>query len=369
MNDAVRRRHALVRVTIERVTVPESMDADVNGDFSGFVDVGNDCALHLWHNDDFVYDPADQLAWYRPSPFRVRMLYLARLDGVPTGRLVVTVPLEEDATTAEVEVHVIPAARRHGIGTALLRQGEELVADAGRVDISTFTEHVIADIPPGAQTVAPEAGPTGLPADDVTRFALASGYRLGQVELVSRLSLPLPDAVRERLQNEADSRSGDYRIVTWWMSCPDELVDGYAAARARMVEDVPHDGIVLDPEHWDAERVREEEQRWIEAGEPALVAAAVHETTGDVVAYTILLVAQGSKKVEQWDTLVVGAHRGHRLGLAVKLANLRALASVAPGVERILTWNAAENGPMLAINDALGFVPSALNGNWQKHFD
>ena len=113
--------------------------------------------------------------------------------------------------------------------------------------------------------------------------------------------------------------------------------------------------------------VREEEQRWIEAGEPALVAAAVHEATGEVVAYTVLLVAQASKKVEQWDTLVVPAHRGHRLGLAVKLANLDALARVAPGVERILTWNAAENGPMRSINDALGFEPWALNGNWQKH--
>lgn len=351
---------------IERVTVPESMDADANDDFAGFVDVGNDCALHLWHNDDFVYDPADQLAWYRPSPFRMRMLYLARLDGVPTGRLVVTVPLEEDATTAQVEVHVIPAARRHGIGSALLRQGEALVADAGRLDISTFTEHVISDIPQHADTVPAAAGPVGLPADEATRFALAAGYRLGQVELVSRLSLPLPDSVRDRLQREADIHSTAYRIVTWWMRCPDDLVAGYAAARARMTLDVPHEGIVLDAERWDAERVREEEQRWIDSGEPTLVAAAVHEATGEVAAYTVLLVAQGSKKVEQWDTLVVVAHRGHRLGLAVKLANLAALARVAPGVKRIITWNAAENGPMLAINDALGFKRSALEGNWQK---
>lgn len=358
-----------MRVTIERVTVPESMDAADSGDFAGFVDVGNDCALHLWHNDDFVYDPSDQLAWYRDSPFRLRMLYLARLDGVPTGRLLVTVPLEEDATTAEIEVHVIPAARRHGIGAALLRQGEELVADAGRVDISAFTEHVLADIPPDARTVAPEAGPTGLPMDEATRFTLESGYHLGQVELVSRQSLPLPDDVHERLQRDADEHGAGYRIVTWWQRCPDELVDGYAAARARMVLDVPHEGIVLDPEHWDTQRVRDEEQRWIEAGEPTLVAAAVHEATGAVVAYTILLVAHGSKKVEQWDTLVVAAHRGHRLGLAVKLANLRALARVAPAVERILTWNAAENGPMRAINDALGYEAIALNGTWQKHLE
>jgi GNAT superfamily N-acetyltransferase len=355
-----------VRVTIERVQVPESMDADVNGDFAGFVDVGNDCALHLWHNDDFVYDPADQLAWYRTSPFRVQMLYLARLDDVPAGRLVVTVPLEENATTAEVQVHVIPAARRHGIGAALLRQGEELVAEAGRIDISTFTEHVLADIPPHVGSVEPSAGPRGVPADDDARFALGAGYRLGQVELVSRLSLPLPADLHARLKSDTDARTAGYRVLTWWRHCPDDLVDGYAAARARMVHDVPHAGVVLDAEHWDAARVREEEQRWIDAAEPTLVAAAVHEATGEVVAYTILLVAQGSTKVEQWDTLVVAAHRGHRLGLAVKLANLDALARVAPAVTRILTWNAGENEPMLAINEELGFEPYALDGNWQK---
>ena len=356
-----------MRVTIERVAVPETMDADASGDFAGFVDVGNACALELWHNDDFVYDPADQLAWYGESPFRLRMLYLARLDGDPAGRLLVTVPLDENATTAEVEVQVIPPARRHGIGTALLRLGEDLVGDAGRVDISTFTEHVLADLRPDAPRLTPESGPLGLPAeDDSVRFALASGYRLGQVEQVSRLALPIPDRVAASLQREVDAHAQDYRIVTWWQRCPDELVDSYAAARARMVIDVPHDGIAVDTERWDAVRVREQEQRWMDAGEPPLVAAAVHTEFGEVVAYTILLVAQGSKKVEQWDTLVVAAHRGHRLGLAVKLANLRALADVAPAVERILTWNAGENSPILAINERMGFEAYALDGNWQK---
>ena len=53
----------------------------------------------------------------------------------------------------------------------------------------------------------------------------------------------------------------------------------------------------------------------------------------------------------------------------MKLANLAALARVAPQVERVLTWNAAENGPMLAINEAFGFEPLALNGTWQKHLE
>ena len=36
---------------------------------------------------------------------------------------------------------------------------------------------------------------------------------------------------------------------------------------------------------------------------------------------------------------------------------------------RILTWNADENDPMLAINRAFGFRPHALTGHWQKTLD
>ena len=51
---------------------------------------------------------------------------------------------------------------------------------------------------------------------------------------------------------------------------------------------------------------------------------------------------------------MVAAHRGHRLGLRMKLAMLDWLREDRPDVEAIDTWNAAGNVPMIAINDALG---------------
>jgi hypothetical protein len=57
----------------------------------------------------------------------------------------------------------------------------------------------------------------------------------------------------------------------------------------------------------------------------------------------------------QGGTLVVPAHRGHRLGLAVKVANQRALAGRFPQLEWIITGNADVNAHMNAINDRLGF--------------
>ena len=70
--------------------------------------------------------------------------------------------------------------------------------------------------------------------------------------------------------------------------------------------------------------------------------------------------------VYQDDTLVLGPHRGHALGLRMKLANLVALAETDPSRTRIYTWNADENAHMLAINIALGFEPTAIESAWQR---
>ena len=56
----------------------------------------------------------------------------------------------------------------------------------------------------------------------------------------------------------------------------------------------------------------------------------------------------------QADTSVVAGHRGHRLGLRMKLAMIDWLRDERPEVEVVDTWNAAGNAPMIAINDALG---------------
>jgi hypothetical protein len=73
--------------------------------------------------------------------------------------------------------------------------------------------------------------------------------------------------------------------------------------------------------------------------------------------------------VDQWGTLVDPAHRGHRLGLAVKCAQLAALSDLVPAKRFIETTNAETNTHMVAINVALGFEIAQVYGDFQKRLD
>jgi hypothetical protein len=61
-------------------------------------------------------------------------------------------------------------------------------------------------------------------------------------------------------------------------------------------------------------------------------------------------------------------HRGHRLGMLLKIANIAHLDERYPGHPSITTFNAEENRHMLDVNESVGFEPFAYEGAWQKKF-
>ncbi len=81
---------------------------------------------------------------------------------------------------------------------------------------------------------------------------------------------------------------------------------------------------------------------------------------GQAVAHSDLLLRPSGTRGVQWATLVHRDHRGHRLGAAVKVANLRRLQRERPDITEVITQNAEVNEQMIGINDRLGFAPSAL---------
>ena len=57
----------------------------------------------------------------------------------------------------------------------------------------------------------------------------------------------------------------------------------------------------------------------------------------------------------QGDTAVAREHRGHRLGLLLKIEMMAWLAETEPQLEHIETWNQADNGYMISVNEAIGY--------------
>ena len=106
----------------------------------------------------------------------------------------------------------------------------------------------------------------------------------------------------------------------------------------------------------DPQRIRDSERRAAEIGIRRYAVAARYDRTGELAGLTEIGVeAEDPTWGYQFITAVTREHRGHRLGLLVKVAMLDLLAETEPSLRRILTENADSNQHMIGINAALGF--------------
>ncbi|WAC65603.1 hypothetical protein OVA14_09660 [Agrococcus sp. SL85] len=211
------------------------------------------------------------------------------------------------------------------------------------------------------------SGHGAVAADAAARLAASLGYALEQVDRISALDVDAARASLEGFRADAAAAAGDaYAIRIWSGRTPEELAEALAGLHARMVTDAPAAGLDVDDETWDAARLARTETELEASGNRILQAVATHVATGEAVAFTTLVLPADGRPAYQEDTLVHAEHRGHRLGMLVKAENLLQLGRLHPGRTRILTWNAEENRPMLAVNEALGFVPVGAEGGWQR---
>lgn len=119
----------------------------------------------------------------------------------------------------------------------------------------------------------------------------------------------------------------------------------------------------LGEEFWDAARVRSDEDDMRESGRLMQVVVARH-ASGELAGHTQLVFPDHPDDVYQWDTLVLRDHRGHGLGMSLKVEAMRASADLLAARRRILTYNAETNAPMIAVNERLGFRLTAVMGEY-----
>ncbi len=276
-----------------------------------------------------------------PDEYTVSLGLAARDDdGVVVGGAWAELPQKDNVTFAYAEVFVVPERRREGHGTALAEALMAECRDAGRTSMLGEASWAVDD----------EDGPG-------KKFAEQLGFGLDIVDAHRELLLPatLPPLVIDPA----------YEIRTWRGACPDELVDGYADVRRLMVQEAPSGDAGLENEHWDAARIRTEEAKWAKSGRIPQVSVAI-AADGSVVGHTQLIFPSEIDEVYQWDTLVLPSHRGHGLGLTLKLFTLHESADLLDGRRRIHTYNAASNAPMIAVNESMGFRQVAWLGEYVR---
>ena len=132
-----------------------------------------------------------------------------------------------------------------------------------------------------------------------------------------------------------------------------------------MAADAPGGGVLFEPEVWDDARLTDFETQVSGGGKTIRTVVAVERATGELVGFSSLFVGS-AVVVNQHDTVVLAGHRGHGLGLLMKLVNLVELREHHPRHTRVVTWNAEENRYMLDVNEALGFRQVLVEAAFQR---
>jgi GNAT superfamily N-acetyltransferase len=301
----------------------------------------------VWQPEEIRASMAD------PDGRRFRVAWVGRVEGrvVTTGWM--RGSTVDNVDLADVLVCCAPGDRGRGYAAELLGQVERQARDRRR-------QRLVAEVnwPYGL-------GPDGAGSSELA-WATRQGFRLGLVDVQRRLPVPVPTARLDASAAEAAAHHHGYELRSFTGPVPEELVEGWAGLGASLMTEAPMGEIEREVEVADAGAIRAEEALLAQQGRVRIGTVAL-DPGGEVVAYTdLVLTRHESDRAYQWGTLVRPEHRGHRLGLAVKVANLRRLQETQPQITTVVTFNADVNAPMVAVNDLLGFRPVQWLGELQK---
>jgi GNAT superfamily N-acetyltransferase len=273
-----------------------------------------------------------------------RETWLARDDaGEPVGCYLLRLPERDNPEVAFCEPLVTPGRRRTGIGSELLAHSTDRARNAGR---NRFR----------GSAVNGSAG---------EGFARANGAS-GGIDLVFR-TMDVDESLPARLaalRAEALPHADGYETLYWEAPTPDEHLDQLAEL-LRIMGDAPRDE-GMESMSMDVDRIRSMEEAARVRGARSYTVVSRHRASAQLVAMTEIFI---EPETPDWGfqqlTSVRREHRGHRLGLLVKIAMLDLLAKREPVLRHFFTGNAGANEHMIAINELLGYRIAAVLRSWE----
>ncbi len=328
---------------------------DVHDDtlFKAFFEIMR--SAELFEREDMpMWSYHEAAVHYRtPHPDQEVRPFAAFEGATMVGIATMSLPVKDNTDKVYAQVDVAPDQRRRGIGSAL-------------------TEHIVTETRAIGRTVV--LGESNIEISlrenhPYRRFAEKHGFALASVEVSRALALPVADDLINGWIDQAASHHDDYRIETFDDAIPDELLESLCYLLNQLVVDAPTGDIDFEAEATSPESLRISEETFRKQGRTVYSTVAI-DKAGEAVAHTELVVPSGDPgNVYQWQTFVHRDHRGHRLGLAVKARNLRVMQAAHPDRSRIVTCNSEVNGPMVAINELMGFEPLDLLAEFQLKLD
>jgi GNAT superfamily N-acetyltransferase len=301
--------------------------------------------------DSRVYSRADSVALLRRTGGPTSYHAFAALAGdTMVGQVWTVAGTTDNVHRGRLWAWVPPRHGRRGVGTALVRHGEQHLIDLGRRTALTQT-WIGAD---GVSGYRP--------------FAERLGYSLAQTHVERRQQLPMDEARLARLEAEATAHTAAYTFHVVVGPIPAELAPGYLGVYNLLDIESPGGDVEHEEGRWTAAELADQDEELSEQGRTRVTVLA-SDATGVVVAYSCAVTGPADLDdpvVDQRGTLVLREHRGLRLGLAVKCRLTRALQERFPDRTYVRTTNAETNAPMVAINEAMGFEVHSVEGEFQR---
>jgi GNAT superfamily N-acetyltransferase len=268
--------------------------------------------------------------------------YLYTPEGAsdPVGALAVELPTRDNLHLVWADIWVHPDHRRRGHGSVIMNEALRLARGAGRSTVWVGT----AEDDQGARRFVEGFGFTYASHDARRRQVLA---RVDQTEI-------------QRLGAMAEAAGSDYCLERLQPPIPDHVLSELVEVTAA-INDAPMGELTYEDEKFDLQRLRDLETAARGRGDHVYRVVARHRATGEVGGHTVVITHPLQPDVAgQGDTAVARHHRGHRLGLLLKIDMMHWLTQVEPQLKIIETWNNVDNSFMINVNEALGYRLSRI---------
>lgn len=279
--------------------------------------------------------------------FQAYLGYVGK-DAVTAGLLVL--PVNDNVEKVWGLVNVAPSERGRGHGSRMAEFLLRSARDHGRTTFMTSVSYPFE---------ADESHPD-------RRFATKHHFLFSHADVHRVLSLP---ADTERLHQMLTAAVPSHRDYSFrdYVGLPDkEILGDYCVLLNDILVDAPSGKLTFEKGSETPETLAEKVASLADAGR-TLYTCVAFDPLGVPVAHSQLVVpAHDPLKIFQWDTLVRRDHRGHRLGIATKVRNLAVVQALHLDRTTLHTWNAESNHHMIAVNEAMGFVPVRYDGEYYR---